>query len=117
VSKGRDRGEGEQEIVFEAHDAPADRDCLRDDRRRVRGSGPGSSLARHVVSVQTVDTSRSERIREILDDLIRQRQTLRVGGMGGDPILLEANRRSIVYWQAELAQALVAENGRPQAAA
>ena len=69
------------------------------------------------VSVRAPDTTRSQRIREILDDLIRQRQSLRIGGTGGDPCLLEANRRSIVYWQTELAQALVAEHGRREAAA
>ena len=61
--------------------------------------------------------ARSERIREILDDLIRQRQSLRIGGNGVDPVLLEANRRSIVYWQTELAQALVTEHGKREAAA
>ena len=61
--------------------------------------------------------ARSERIREILDDLIRQRQSLRIGGNGVDTVLLEANRRSIVYWQTELAQALVTEHGKREAAA
>jgi hypothetical protein len=79
----------------------------------VRESEESSSA----VSVRAPDTTRSQRIREILDDLIRQRQSLRVGGTGGDPCLLEANRRSIVYWQTELAQALVAEHGSREAAA
>ena len=64
------------------------------------------------MSSQTLEATRSDRIHEILDDLIRQRQSLRVRGKGGDPVLLEANRRSIVYWQTELARALVAEHRR-----
>jgi hypothetical protein len=64
------------------------------------------------MSSQTLEATRSDRIHEILDDLIRQRQSLRIPGTGGDPVLLEANRRSIVYWQTELARALVAEHRR-----
>jgi hypothetical protein len=65
----------------------------------------------------TSGATRSERIHEILDDLIRQRQSLRVPGSGADTGLLEANRRSIVYWQTELSRALLAEHNRPEAAA
>jgi hypothetical protein len=65
----------------------------------------------------TLEATRSDRIHEILDHLIRQRQSLRVGETGADSGLLEANRRSIVYWQTELARALVAEHGRRGAAA
>ena len=65
----------------------------------------------------TSQATRSERIHEILDDLIRQRQSLRVRGGGSDTDLLEANRRSIVYWQTALSRALLAEHGQPQAAA
>lgn len=54
--------------------------------------------------------ARTDRIREILEDLIRQRQSLRLWDGGDERGLLEANRRSIVYWQAELAQALAAEH-------
>jgi hypothetical protein len=64
----------------------------------------------------TSEATRSERIHEILDDLIRQRQSLRVPGSGGDTGLLEANRRSIVYWQTELSRALLAEHHRPDSA-
>jgi hypothetical protein len=53
---------------------------------------------------------RPARIREILDDLVHQRQRLR--SSPAEPELLEANRRSIVYWQTELSRALVAEQGR-----
>jgi hypothetical protein len=70
------------------------------------------------VEERAPEGARSERIREILDDLIRQRQSLRIGsGTGIDAVLLEANRRSIVYWQTELAQALVAEHGGSEALA
>ena len=51
---------------------------------------------------------RTDRIREILTGLIRQRQSLRSRDEA-ERGLLEANRRSIVYWQGELAQALVDE--------
>jgi hypothetical protein len=43
-----------------------------------------------------------ERIRRILDDLIRQRQQMRNGEV--EPGLLEANRLSIVYWQWQLSR-------------
>jgi hypothetical protein len=66
---------------------------------------------------RTPEATRSSRIREILDDLIRQRQSLRLAGNVEEPGLLEANRRSILYWQAELARVLVAEHGRREAAA
>jgi hypothetical protein len=52
---------------------------------------------------------RPARIREILDDLVHQRQRLR--SAPGEAELLEANRRSIVYWQTELSRALLAEQG------
>lgn len=52
----------------------------------------------------------SERIREILDDLVRHRQSLRSDGEH-DRVLLQANRLSIVYWQGRLAQALLEEHG------
>jgi hypothetical protein len=54
---------------------------------------------------------RPKRIREILDDLVHQRQRLR--SLPDEAGLLEANRRSIVYWQTELSRALLAERGRP----
>jgi hypothetical protein len=66
---------------------------------------------------RTPEGTRSERIREILDDLIRQRQSLRLGSTGEEPGLLEANRRSIVYWQTELGRTLLAEHERREAAA
>jgi len=52
---------------------------------------------------------RPARIREILDDLVHQRQRLR--NSPAEAVLLEANRRSIVYWQTELSRALLAERG------
>jgi hypothetical protein len=51
----------------------------------------------------------SERIREILEDLVRHRQSLRRDREHDRP-LLQANRRSIVYWQGRLAQALLEEH-------
>jgi hypothetical protein len=53
--------------------------------------------------------ARAQRIREILDQLVRQRQTLR--NAAGEEGALEANRRSIVYWQGQLASALIEEHG------
>ena len=53
--------------------------------------------------------SRVARIRQILADLVHQRQSLRGATDGPETELLEANRRSIVYWQGELAEALLAE--------
>ena len=58
-----------------------------------------------------VTESRVERIRQILADLVHQRQSLRGATDAPETVLLEANRRSIVYWQSELARALVAERG------
>ena len=55
--------------------------------------------------------SRVARIRQILADLVHQRQSLRGASDAPETVLLEANRRSIVYWQSELARALVAERG------
>ena len=52
---------------------------------------------------------RPARIREILDDLVHQRQRLRNSPV--EAALLEANRRSIVYWQTELSRALLVERG------
>jgi len=52
---------------------------------------------------------RPARIREILDDLVHQRQRLR--NSPAEAVLLEANRRSIVYWQTELSRSLLAERG------
>ena len=52
----------------------------------------------------------SERIREILDNLVRHRQSLR-RDQEHDRLLLQANRLSIVYWQGRLAQALLEEHG------
>jgi hypothetical protein len=53
---------------------------------------------------------RPARIREILDDLVHQRQRLRNSPV--EAALLEANRRSIVYWQTELSRALLVERGQ-----
>lgn len=87
-------------------------------RDNLSGGQPSSEGERAVRTAEanglTSGATRSERIHEILDDLIRQRQSLRVPDNGGDTGLLEANRRSIVYWQTELSRALLAE--RPEAA-
>ena len=56
--------------------------------------------------------SRVARIRQILADLVHQRQSLRGATDAPETVLLEANRRSIVYWQGELAQALLVERDR-----
>lgn len=57
---------------------------------------------------------RTATIRRTLDELVLQRQRLR-GSANGDAGLLEANRRSIAYWQTELSRALLAERGhRPE---
>ena len=50
-----------------------------------------------------------ERARQVLEALIRERQTLRA-----DPAaeaVLEANRLAIVYWQQHLARALISSHG------
>jgi hypothetical protein len=61
------------------------------------------------VATPAVTDSRVARIRQILNDLVHQRQSLRGATDSSETVLLEANRRSIVYWQGELAQALLAE--------
>jgi hypothetical protein len=50
-----------------------------------------------------------ERARRVLDDLIRERQTLRAGQTS--EALLEANRLAIIYWQQHLARALIRSRG------
>ena len=64
------------------------------------------------MAAPAVSEPRVERIRQILADLVHQRQALRGGSDTSETVLLEANRRSIVYWQSELARALLAERGR-----
>jgi hypothetical protein len=61
------------------------------------------------VATPAVSEPRVERIRQILADLVHQRQSLRGASDTSETVLLEANRRSIVYWQSELARALLAE--------
>jgi hypothetical protein len=51
----------------------------------------------------------SERIREILEDLVRHRQSLRRDREHDRP-LLQANRRSIEYWQSRVSHALLEEH-------
>ena len=63
------------------------------------------------MATPAVTESRVARIRQILADLVHQRQSLRGATDSSETVLLEANRRSIVYWQGELAQALLAERG------
>jgi hypothetical protein len=64
------------------------------------------------VATPAVEEVRIDRIRQILADLVHQRQSLR-GAESPETVLLEANRRSIVYWQSELARALLDERGHP----
>jgi hypothetical protein len=64
------------------------------------------------VATPAVEEVRVDRIRQILADLVHQRQSLR-GAESPETVLLEANRRSIVYWQSELARALLDERGHP----
>ncbi|MFL5921812.1 MAG: hypothetical protein ACJ75Q_11315 [Gaiellaceae bacterium] len=61
------------------------------------------------MATSVVTDSRVERIHQILADLVHQRQSLRGAVDSPETVLLEANRRSIVYWQGELARALLAE--------
>ena len=58
--------------------------------------------------MEAAQEERTATIRVILDGLVLERQRLR---RSPDAALLEANRRSIVYWQAELSRALLAERG------
>jgi hypothetical protein len=64
------------------------------------------------VATTALTESRVARIRQILADLVHQRQSLRRATDAPEKVLLEANRRSIVYWQGELAQALLVERDR-----
>jgi hypothetical protein len=64
------------------------------------------------VATPAVEEVRVDRIRQILADLVHQRQSLR-GAESPETVLLEANRRGIVYWQSELARALLDERGHP----
>jgi hypothetical protein len=57
----------------------------------------------------------AERARSILNDLIRQRQSMRDAAV--DESLLEANRLGIVYWQWQLARALGTPEQKSDAAA
>jgi hypothetical protein len=50
----------------------------------------------------------TDAVRVILDRLVVQRQHLRADA--ADPGELEANRRSIAYWQAKLGAALAVEH-------
>jgi hypothetical protein len=63
------------------------------------------------VATPAVTEPRVARIRQILADLVHQRQSLRGVTEEPETVLLEANRRSIVYWQSELARALLDERG------
>ena len=60
---------------------------------------------------------RTTRIHEILEERVRQRQSLRLHEREDRDGLLEANRLSIVYWQAELGRALLDERSRDEAVA
>jgi hypothetical protein len=63
------------------------------------------------VATPAVTEPRVALIRQILADLVHQRQSLRGASDSPEKMLLEANRLSIVYWQSELARALLAERG------
>jgi hypothetical protein len=63
------------------------------------------------VATPAVTEPRVALIRQILADLVHQRQSLRGASDSPEQMLLEANRLSIVYWQSELARALLAERG------
>ena len=58
--------------------------------------------------------AREDKIRAILDDLIRQRH--RIEHSRADEGLRQANRLSIVYWQWQLSQARAEDGGRGEAA-
>jgi hypothetical protein len=58
-----------------------------------------------MMATQTL--GRASRIREILDLLVEQQRRLVDRRL--DAVAAEANRRSILYWQAELARALTLE--------
>ncbi|HSS81253.1 MAG TPA: hypothetical protein VLK24_08660 [Gaiellaceae bacterium] len=67
-------------------------------------------MTRMTTGLPAAAPGHSERIRRILEDLVRHRQSLR-RDLEHDRPLLQANRRSIVYWQGRLAQALLEEHG------
>jgi hypothetical protein len=67
------------------------------------------------MSSAAIASPREDRIRTILDDLIRQRQRMRQAET--EHGLLEANRLSIVYWQWQLSQCLADEHRSAPAAA
>ena len=48
-------------------------------------------------------TPRESKIREILDELVRQRQAMHQSA--ADAVLVEANRLAIAYWQRQLSPA------------
>jgi hypothetical protein len=59
-----------------------------------------------VASPASADQSNApDRIRMVLDSLVRERQALR--HRDTDPAALEANRLAIVYWQQELSKRLI----------
>jgi hypothetical protein len=64
------------------------------------------------VATPAVTEPRVALIRQILADLVHQRQSLRGASDSPEKMLLEANRLSIVYWQSELARALLVARGR-----
>ena len=59
------------------------------------------------MAIEAARGQRTASIREILGGLVVERQRLRRSRENA--ALLEANRRGIVYWQAELSRALIAE--------
>jgi hypothetical protein len=75
------------------------------DRRRLHGR-----LLEATLTIAPVTAAEGgNRIREVLDALVHERQELRRTHAG--PTLLEANRLAIVYWQQKLNTHLVAEGG------
>jgi hypothetical protein len=61
------------------------------------------------------DRATADRARSILNDLIRQRQSMR--DAAADAGLLEANRLGIVYWQLQLSRATSDARKKSSAAA
>jgi len=59
-----------------------------------------------IVATPAADQSNTaDRIRAVLDSLVRERQALR--HRDTDPAALEGNRIAIVYWQQELSKRLI----------
>lgn len=86
-----------------------DATCGRGYRSRVSyllcGCASGRSVEVIVATPAADQSDTADRIRAVLDSLVRQRQALR--DRDADPAALEANRLAIVYWQQKLSQRLI----------